>query len=215
MTAAMPHLDYPVCLRLQGRRVVVVGGGAVALGRTHGLLACGAVVTVVAPRAHDELLALAHAGALTYVARGVVDEDLDGAALVMSATDDADVTAAVARAARARGVWLNAADVPDFCDLTLPAVARRGAVTVAVSTGGQAPAVARRLRDALALAVPARAGRLIWLVRALRRALPAGPARMTFIRNVVDGPIGGALLSGDRVARRAAFGALRAALEHT
>ena len=205
-------LDYPVCLRLAGRAVTVVGAGPVALSRVRGLLEVGAVVTVVAPHVHTEILGLNAEGRIDVVQRAFVPADLDGATLAFSAVDDDDVTAAVADAARARGVWLNAADVPVFCDVTLPAVARRGPVTLAVSSGGQAPALSRRLKETLARSLPAHPERMARVVRLLRARLEKGPARMAFIREIVDGDIGSALLDGDRAARRKAFIALRAAL---
>jgi precorrin-2 dehydrogenase / sirohydrochlorin ferrochelatase len=130
---------YPVSLLVAGRRCLVVGGGAVAARKVGGLLDAGAVVHVVARRVGPEVRAL---GAATWEERDFAAEDLAGARLAFAATDDPAVNAAVLAAGEAAGVWVNAADDPANCSFTLPAVARRGPVTVAVSTGGHSPALA-------------------------------------------------------------------------
>jgi len=134
---------FPLFVELEGRPCVVLGGGAVAERKVEGLLAAGAVVTVVSPALSPALATLASAGRIAHVARSYTHGDLRGAALAFAATDDGGVNAAVALEGRARGVWVNAADDPAHCDAILPAVVRRGAVTVAVSTGGASPALAR------------------------------------------------------------------------
>lgn len=203
----MSHLDYPVSLRLEGRAVLVVGDGEVAAARAAGLLAAGARVTVCTPAPGPALEALE--GELVLVRRAAGAAELDGAKLVFLALEDAAASAQLAAEARTRGLLVNAADLPELCDFTLPAVARRGVVTLAVSTAGRAPAVARRLRTLLIEALPARHVELVRLVTHLRRRLRPGPARMRFVRGVIDGEIGRALLNGER---RAAFVALRAEL---
>ena len=140
----MRHFDYPVYLDLRGVPVLVVGAGPVAARKVAGLAAAGARVRVVAPSVSPAL------------DRALVDEvrerpfepaDLDGVRLVVTATGSRDVDASVAAAATAAGLWVNAADQPDDCSFILPAIARNGPLTVAVSTGGASPALARRLRD--------------------------------------------------------------------
>ena len=137
---------YPVGLIVAGRPCLVVGGGAIALRKANGLLACGATLTVVAPRLHPELAALAEAGALTVERRAYRRGEVVGYRLAMAATDDPAVNAAVYEDGEAAGVWVNAADEPAACSFTLPAVARRGPITVAISTGGHSPALATWLR---------------------------------------------------------------------
>jgi precorrin-2 dehydrogenase/sirohydrochlorin ferrochelatase len=166
---------YPVVLRLEGRRCLVVGGGEVARRKADGLLAAGAVVTVVAPdvdaalqeRAADPDLN----GRLTVEPRRYRPDDLAGAWLAVAATDDPDVQQAVFDDGERAGVWVNAADDPDRCAVFLPAVHRRGPVIVAVSTQGTSPALAGWLRDRLAAALPARLEELAAVVAAERRAL--------------------------------------------
>jgi precorrin-2 dehydrogenase/sirohydrochlorin ferrochelatase len=140
---------YPLLLELEGRQVVVVGGGVVGERKVEGLLAVGAVVTLVSPDLTPALAALAEAGRITLVARPYRAGDLEGAALVFTALGDPRATAAVADEARRRGIWLNAADDPAQCTFILPAVVRRGALTVAVASGGATPALTRALREHL------------------------------------------------------------------
>jgi siroheme synthase-like protein len=164
---------YLASLDLRGRRCLVVGGGAVARRKAAGLLAAGADVLVVAPRVGDMPEGVAIA------VREVRLADLDGAFLAVCATDDGAVNAALAREARRRGVLVNVVDDPEAGDFTVPAVLRRGAVQVAVSTGGASPAFAQALRDELAGVVGEEHGALAALLGELRatwepRAIAAG-----------------------------------------
>ena len=117
---------YPVSLELAERCCVVVGGGIVAQRRVEALLEAGAAVTVVSPAVTAALAELIAAGRVRHIARTYSPGDLAGATLAFAATDDATVTPALAREARERGVWLNAADDPAHCDFILPGVVRRG-----------------------------------------------------------------------------------------
>ena len=137
---------YPVALDLRDRLCLVVGGGAVAEAKVEGLLEAGARVTVVSPELTEPLAAWALGGRITYRPHEYGADDLDGQQLVFSATDRREVTEAVAAEARRRGLWVNAADDPAFCDFLLPSVLRRGRLVVAVSTGGASPALAARVR---------------------------------------------------------------------
>ena len=143
---------YPVVLRLSGRCVLVVGGGAVAARKVQGLLAAGADVTVIAPELSPEMDALRPR--LTVEQREYRAGEAAGFRLVVTATDDAVVQQRVYDDAEAAGVWVNAADDPARCSFTLPAVARNGPVVVAVSTQGASPALASGLRDRIAAALP-------------------------------------------------------------
>jgi len=135
---------YPVFLRLDAVPVLVVGGGPVAARKVAGLAAAGAAVRVVAPDISTDL-DRAHVDELHQ--RPYEPGDLDGIRLVVTATGRPDIDAAVAADATAAGIWVNAADQPDDCTFILPAVARNGPLTIAVSTDGESPALARRLRD--------------------------------------------------------------------
>jgi precorrin-2 dehydrogenase / sirohydrochlorin ferrochelatase len=164
---------YPLLLELEGRRCVVVGGGPVGERKVDGLLAVGAAVTVVSPALTPALSALAAAGRITVVPREYRDGDLEGAALVFTALDDPRTTAVVAEEARRRGVWLNAADDPRYCSFILPAVVRRGPLTIAVASGGATPALTRALREHLDEALGPEWGALAELAAEARRELRA------------------------------------------
>ena len=204
-------LDYPVCLRLQGRPVLLVGGGSVAEGRALQLLEVGARPRVVAPEVTPTLRQLAREGRLAWAERPYAPGDVRGHAVVFTATDDMQVSRAVVEEARALGVWANAADIPELCDFTLPSIGRRGPILVAVSTGGQAPALARYLRQRLMEQVKPEHVRLARLTGWLRQRLPAGPARMRFLRELVEGEFRELLARGQR---REAWARLREALGH-
>jgi precorrin-2 dehydrogenase / sirohydrochlorin ferrochelatase len=140
---------YPVLLDLAGRRCVMIGGGLVAERRVEGLVASGAHVIVISPRLTPALAALATAGRIEHESRSYREGDLAGADLAFVATDAGEVNAAVAREARERSIWINAADDPARCTFILPALVRRGDLTVAVATGGASPALARAIREEL------------------------------------------------------------------
>src|SRR5437870_5472722 len=140
---------YPIVLELGGRPCLVVGGGAVAERKVEALLEAGARVTVVSPTVTPHLASWAHEGKIHRVARAWERGDLAGHALVFVATDDGAANAEVASEGRRWGVWVNAADDPEHCDFILPSVLRRGTLTVAVSTGGTSPALARAIREEL------------------------------------------------------------------
>jgi precorrin-2 dehydrogenase / sirohydrochlorin ferrochelatase len=147
-TATGPRFAYPVSLDVAGRRAVVVGSAAVALGKADALLDAGALVTVVADGPPEALQRLEAAGA-TIAGRGFDPADLDGAFLCVAASDDPGERAAIFAEARARGVLVNLVDDTDHCDFAAPAVVRRGELVIAVSTGGRSPALASRLRRLL------------------------------------------------------------------
>jgi len=140
---------FPVMLDIRGRRCLVVGGGGVALRKVEGLLAEGGEVTVVAPEVVDPIVRLAGAGALRLERRPYRDGEAEGYALVFAATDDREVNRRVFEDAERAGVWVNVADDPELCTFHLPATIRRGRLRIALASGGEAPFVVRRLRQAL------------------------------------------------------------------
>lgn len=141
--------SYPVFLDLRERRCIVIGGGEMAAEKARGLRAAGARVFVVAARPGPAIAAMARAGELRLRRRTYRDGDLAGAVLAIAAGDDPDEREAVWREAERRGVPLNSVDDPPRCGFIAPAVVRRGALTVAISTAGRAPALAVRLRQRL------------------------------------------------------------------
>ena len=172
----MTRFGYPVTLDLTGVAVLVVGAGPIAARKVAGLVAAGAVVRVVAPDVADEL---DRATVAELRRRPYEPADLDGVRLVVTATGDAAVDARVAADATAAGIWVNAADQPADCTFILPAIARHGPVSIAVSTDGASPALARRLPRSGRRAAD-RGGR-----RARRR--PRGPARRGARGRWIDG----------------------------
>ena len=160
---------YPVNLLVAGRRVLVVGGGAVAADKARGLLAAGAVVHVVGTRVADDIRRLD----LTWEERPYERGEVVGYRLAVAATDDQAVNQAVFDDGEAAGVWVNAADDPERCSYTLPARLDQGRVLVTVSTGGHSPALASWLRDQLAGTVDAAVDTLAELLSETRLELLA------------------------------------------
>ena len=136
---------YPVFLDLKGRPVLVVGAGKVALRKTRGLVDAGARVTVVAPEWNEAFGSLP----VRRVTRRFRASDLEGMALVFAATDDRAVNRRIGIAAKGRGLWANIADSAEECDFVVPARVGRGAVQIAVSTGGENPRLSAELRAKL------------------------------------------------------------------
>lgn len=138
---------YPAYLNIAGRRTVVVGGGEVAERKTAQLLASGANVTLVSPDATPELERLALDGRVRWIRRAYAPGDLAGAWLAIAATDDTEVHRSIHAEAEREKTLLNVVDAPDLCGFIAPSIVQRGPVTVAVSTGGASPALARKIRE--------------------------------------------------------------------
>jgi len=162
---------YPVMLDLAGRDCLVVGGGAVAERKIEGLLAADARVTVVSPWLSAPLLALAREARLHWRPCEYTVGNAAGFVLVMVASSDRSVNAAVAAECRERGIWVNCADDPVHCDFILPSVFRRGALTVAVSTGGVSPTMARLVREEIEAGLPDDVAPLTDVMADVRRSL--------------------------------------------
>ena len=196
---------YPVALDLRNRPCLVVGGGSVAEAKVDGLLASEARVTVVSPELTAGLAAWACEGRIAHRPREYHAEDLDGQQLVFAATDRRAVTEVVTADARRRGVWVNAADDPAFCDFLLPAVLRRGRLTVAVSTGGASPALASRVRNDLEAHLPPEYEELVELaaeVRAECRARAFRPGAVVW-RGALERDLVDVIAAGKRGEARA------------
>jgi siroheme synthase-like protein len=138
---------YPVYLDVQGRHCVVVGAGVIAERKVEQLLSSDAKVTFVSPEATDAIRGWTTEGRVTWVKRAYQPGDLAGTFLAIAATDDESVNRQVHAEAEAERVLLNVVDVPPLCSFIAPAVVERGKVTVAISTAGSSPALARRLRE--------------------------------------------------------------------
>jgi precorrin-2 dehydrogenase / sirohydrochlorin ferrochelatase len=168
--------DYPIALTGL-TRAVVVGAGRVALRKIEGLLACGVEVAVISPVATAAVLSLARKGSIALALRPYVRGDLQGVRLVVAATDDVTVNDAVYREAMERGVLVNVVDDPAHCNFHVPAVVRRGPVTVAISTCGASPYLARLLRRKIARAVGEEYGGLASLLAGWRAWILANVPR--------------------------------------
>jgi precorrin-2 dehydrogenase / sirohydrochlorin ferrochelatase len=141
----MPNY-YPVFVNLQGKRCLVVGGGEIATRKVHGLLEADALVVVVSPQLSEALAALARRGVVAHQPRSFRADDVLGCTLVIGATDQPEVNRDVCKAARKHHVWVNIVDTPDACDFIAPAIVRRGALQIAISTAGYSPTLAKRIR---------------------------------------------------------------------
>jgi siroheme synthase-like protein len=170
---------FSVLLDLTQRHCVMVGGGPIAERRVLSLLEAGAQVTVISPRATPALEALALEGRIALKSRAYEEGDLAGAQLAFVATAAPEVNLAVAREAGARGVWINAADDPAHCTFILPAIVRRGDLTVSVARGGTSPALSRAIREELERYLTADYATLAALAAEARRELRASGRAVT------------------------------------
>jgi siroheme synthase-like protein len=167
-----PHAVLPVALRLTGRRCLVVGGGPVATRKVRDLLAADATIHVVAPSVTDDLRGiLANESDVTWRQGRYESEDLEGAWMVITATDDRAVNQHVYDDAVDRHVWANSADDPDRCDFFMTAVVRRDPVLVAISTAGASPALASYLQRRLDADLELELGLLAGILRDARADL--------------------------------------------
>ncbi|MGH2773513.1 MAG: siroheme synthase CysG [Actinomycetota bacterium] len=159
---------YPISLELSGRRCVVVGGGDAAEHKVNGLLQAGADVTVVAGSFTEGLEGLAGQGRVTLVRRDYEPGDLRGAFVAIAATEDSAANARIRQEAERERVLLNAVDDPPNCDFAVPSIIRSGDLMLAISTGGKAPALSKRLRQELTAQFGPEYGRLIDLLEEVR-----------------------------------------------
>jgi siroheme synthase-like protein len=137
---------YPVSLNIQGKRCVVIGGGKVALRKVKMLLDCGANVSVISPKPHPDIAKLSKERAIHLIQRDYEAQDLKGAVIAIVCTDVKEVNRKVADEAKKAGILVNVADDPEPSDFIIPAFFRRGNLTLAVSTSGVSPALARKIR---------------------------------------------------------------------
>jgi precorrin-2 dehydrogenase/sirohydrochlorin ferrochelatase len=182
---------YIACLRLKGRRALVVGGGDVGLEKVEGLLACDADVTLVAPEAHPDLVSLSLEGSIRWERRPFAPDDLNGCLIAIAATNDTDVNISVYEAAEARAMLVNVVDVPPLCNFILPAIVRTGPLAVAISTAGASPALAKRMKREIAEMFGEPYADLAVLLNDVRgwakRTLPTYQDRKQFFESIVNG----------------------------
>lgn len=185
---------------LRGRRALLVGGGEVALRKARLLDSAGAVLRVVAPQVHSELRELVEQGGGELLERRYAEADLGDCVLAIAATDDEPLNAQVSRDAHARGVPVNVVDAPALCSVIFPAIVDRSPLLLAVSSGGDAPVLARLLRARLETWIPATYGQLAGLASRFREAvkqrLPDLQQRRQFWEEVFQGPVAERMLAG-------------------
>ncbi len=182
---------YIACLRLSGRRCLVVGGGDVGLEKVEGLLACDGQVTLVAPDAIPELQELAAEGSIQWDRREYRPEDLERTFIAIAATGDTEVNIRVYEDAERRAMLVNVVDVPPLCNFILPAIIRTGPLAIAISTAGASPALAKRIRNEIAEEYGEPYARLAILLNEVRGwakgSLPTYQDRKLFFESIVNG----------------------------
>lgn len=190
----------PLFHKLTGRPVLVVGGGEIALRKSRLLTDAGARLRVVAPQVDAQLAALVERGGGEVFERGYTAGDLNGCAVVIAATDDAPLNAQVSADAQARCIPVNVVDAPALCTVIFPAIVDRSPLVVAVSSGGDAPVLARLIRARLEAWIPAAYGELAKLAAGFRdrvkQRFPNVNQRRAFWEEVFQGPIADRQLAG-------------------
>ncbi|MBM2826980.1 MAG: siroheme synthase [Dehalococcoidia bacterium] len=162
---------YPIYLKLDGKKVVVVGGGEIAERKVATALECGAIITVVSPEYTNEIKTWGQEGRITIEQRPYADGDIAGCYMALVCTDDHGINQAAADEARKLGVLVNTADDVDNCDFIAPAIFKRGGLTLAVSTSGLSPAMARRVREELEEMFPPEYAELLSVLSQVRATL--------------------------------------------
>ena len=183
---------YIACLKLSGRRCVVVGGGEIGLEKTEGLLACDADVVLIAPQADAELRALAGEGSIAWEQREYAGpDDLEGVFMVIACTDDTDINIRVFDDAERRAMLVNIVDVPPLCNFILPAIVRTGPLAIAISTAGASPALAKRMKREVSELFGEEYARLAIMLNDARGwakgTLPTYQDRKAFFESIVNG----------------------------
>jgi len=195
---------YPVYIQLPGQPCVVVGGGKIAEGKVDGLLAAGARVTVVSPNLTPRLYKLAEQGQVAYILRSYQPGDLTGAFLVICATDQSEINHQVWEEASANRQLVNVVDDTPHCNFIAPAILRKGDLTISISTGGKAPALAVRLKEKLQKEIGPEYERFLALAGQLREPLahqiPDFETRKAIWYELVDSDTLDLLARGDETA---------------
>jgi precorrin-2 dehydrogenase/sirohydrochlorin ferrochelatase len=183
---------YIACLKLTGRRCLVVGGGEIGVEKVEGLLACDGDVTVIAPEVEPVLEEYANEGSIHLERRAYGGAaDLEGIFMVIAATNDTDVNIAVFDDAERRAMLVNVVDVPPLCNFILPAIVRTGPLAIAISTAGASPALAKRMKREIEGQFGEPYARLAVLLNEVRgwakSTLPTYQDRKVFFEGIVGG----------------------------
>jgi siroheme synthase-like protein len=179
---------FPLFLKLEGKRCLVVGAGLIGLEKVESLLRCGAYLRVVAPHAVAGIRQLSSEARIEWLARCYEPEDVAGCDLVIAATNDREVNRAVFEEASRRSILCNTADDPPLCDFFFASIVQRGELQIAISTAGQSPALAQRLRREIDAQLPPDLGPWLDQLGQLRRevlqAMPAGAERKALLHEL-------------------------------
>jgi precorrin-2 dehydrogenase / sirohydrochlorin ferrochelatase len=193
-TCVQGMLDTPfyiACLKLTGRRCLVVGGGEIGLEKVEGLLACDGRVLLVGADAVEELQELAAEGSIEWIRRDYEPGDLEHTFIAIAATDDTDTNIRVYEDAERRAMLVNIVDVPPLCNFILPAIVRTGPLAIAISTAGASPALAKRIKRQVAEEFGTEYARLAVLLNDVRGwakgTLPTYQDRKEFFESIVNG----------------------------
>ena len=193
-TCVQDMLDTPfyiACLRLRGRRCLVVGGGEIGLEKVEGLLACDGDVTLVAPEAGPELTQLALEGSIRWERREYRPDDLEGTFMAIACTDDTDTNIGIYEDAERRAMLVNVVDVPPLCNFILPAIVRTGPLAIAISTAGASPALAKRMKAEVSELFGEEYAQLAIMLNDVRGwakgTLPTYQDRKAFFESIVNG----------------------------
>ena len=183
---------YIACLKLKGRRCVVIGGGDMGLEKSEGLLACGGDVTVISPDAGPELEALAAEGSITWEQRDYAGpEDLEAVFIVIACTDSTETNIQIYEDAEKRAMLVNIVDVPPLCNFILPAIVRTGPLAIAISTAGASPALAKRMKREISALFGEEYAQLAIMLNETRGwakgTLPTYQDRKAFFEEIVNG----------------------------
>jgi uroporphyrin-III C-methyltransferase/precorrin-2 dehydrogenase/sirohydrochlorin ferrochelatase len=203
-------MDYlPLNINVQGRPVLVVGGGDLALRKARILSRSGAVLTIVAPAVIEELRSLAEATVGRVFERSYQVQDLQGVCLVVVATDDMALNEAVSADAKAANLWVNIVDQPHLCNVIFPAVIDRSPIVISLSSGGSSPMMLRKLKAQLETQLPSGLGRLAEFLGAnktkVKQAITQSSNRLRFWEKAIDGPVAEDIYAGNEILAQQRF----------
>jgi precorrin-2 dehydrogenase/sirohydrochlorin ferrochelatase len=185
---------YPAFINLEDRPVLVVGGGAVAERKVETLLETGAIVTVVSPEVTERLQDYEHSKRIIIRHRGFVPSDIEGVSLVISATDDPAAQSEVASIATSKHILVNTVDKPELCSFIVPAILRRGDITIAISTSGKSPSLAAELRVRLDRVLTDEVARTATVLGAIRQEVHQQFAGSDDRKRVFDSIVGSGII---------------------
>lgn len=201
---------YPIAIDLTDKKVLVVGGGAVALRKIETLIEFGARVNVVAPCINQDIIDLGGYGRVIINQRDYETSDMEGCALVIAATDDREVNLRVSRDANSAGLLVNVVDDPELCSFIMQSVVRRGDLAISIGTGGKSPAFAKFVRKKIEEAIGPEYGDLAGIMGELREAaksrIPEQAEREMIFKKVLSSEVPELLRQGKKPeARKLAF----------